>query len=134
MAGGKTFAGQTSREHLRRRHIGAVILTRRLDECLPSGSFSNTCRVCRRGKGDRGLTSYRSSEHIWSLGVRAHYPASASRGTVACPEWIYANRNWIERLWPKLQQGSVVATRYEKTASSSVGVPCLGATCHWLKR
>ena len=31
-------------------------------------------------------------------------------------EWIYANRNRVERLWSRLKEWRAVATRYEKTA------------------
>ena len=38
---------------------------------------------------------------------------------VACPAWIYNNRNRVERLWARLKEWRAVATRYEKTAASS---------------
>jgi transposase len=53
---------------------------------------------------------------------------------VACPEWIYNNRNVVERLWARLKEWRAVATRYEKTAASSIGVLCLAATLDWIKR
>jgi transposase len=52
---------------------------------------------------------------------------------VACPDWIYANRNQVERLWARLKEWRAVATRYEKTASSFIGILCLAATLDWLK-
>ena len=39
----------------------------------------------------------------------------------------------IERLWGRLKEWRAVATRYEKTASSYLGVLCLAATIDWLK-
>jgi transposase len=39
---------------------------------------------------------------------------------VACPEWIYHNRNRVERLWARLKEWRAVATRYEKTACSFI--------------
>ena len=39
----------------------------------------------------------------------------------------------IERLWARLKEWRAVATRYEKTASSFMGVLCLAATLDWLK-
>jgi transposase len=53
---------------------------------------------------------------------------------VACPEWIYTNRNQVERLWARLKEWRAVATRYEKTAISFTGVLCLAATLDWIKR
>ena len=52
---------------------------------------------------------------------------------VACPDWIYANRNHVERLWSRLKEWRAIATRYEKTASSFMGVLCLAAALDRLK-
>lgn len=43
------------------------------------------------------------------------------------PEWIYTNRNIIERLWARVKEWQAVAGRFEKTAASFTGVPCLAA-------
>ena len=53
---------------------------------------------------------------------------------MACPDWIYNNRNVVERLWARLKEWRAVATRYEKTARSFMGVLCLAAAIDWLKR
>ena len=53
---------------------------------------------------------------------------------MACPEWIYNNRNVVERPWARLKEWRAVATRYEKTASSFMGILCLAATLDWIKR
>jgi transposase len=47
---------------------------------------------------------------------------------------IYNNRNRVERLWARLKEWRAVATRYEKTAASFLGVLCLAATADWLRR
>jgi len=39
----------------------------------------------------------------------------------------------IERLWARLKEWRAIATRYEKTASSFMGVLCLAAALDWLK-
>jgi transposase len=82
---------------------------------------------------DRGLSSHAFREHIWTLGARPAIPSKRNEEKVACPEWIYANRNLVERLWARLKEWRAVATRYEKTASSFMGVLCLAATLDWLK-
>src|SRR6185503_11870318 len=46
---------------------------------------------------------------------------------------LYANRNYVERLWARLKEWRAIATRYEKTASSFMGVLCLAATLDWIK-
>jgi transposase len=52
---------------------------------------------------------------------------------VARPEWVYNNRNLVERLWARLKEWRAVATRYEKTASPFASVLALAATLDWLK-
>ena len=52
---------------------------------------------------------------------------------VACPDWIYNNRNLVERLWARLKEWQAIATHYEKTASSFMGVLALAAALDWLK-
>src|ERR687891_194881 len=84
--------------------------------------------------GDRGYTSHRFREHIWNMGARPAIPPQRHEAPVACPEWIYTNRNQGERLWARLKEWRAVATRYEKTATSFMGVLCLAATLDHLKR
>jgi transposase len=83
---------------------------------------------------DRGYTSHSFREHIWNLGARPVIPRQRHEAPVACAEWIYNNRNEVERLWARLKEWRAVATRYEKTASSFLGVLCLAATLDYLKR
>ena len=63
----------------------------------------------------------------------ASIPAKRTEAPVACPPWIYHNRNRVERLWARLKEWRAVATRYEKTATSFIGVLCLAATMDWIK-
>ena len=65
---------------------------------------------------DRGYASHAFREHIWTLGARPAIPSKKNEAPVACPAWIYANRNIVERLWGRLKEWRAVATRYEKTA------------------
>ena len=83
---------------------------------------------------DRGYTSHAFREHIWSIGARPAIPPQRHEAPVACPDWIYNNRNVVERLWARLKEWRAVATRYEKTASSFMGILCLAATLDWIKR
>ena len=82
---------------------------------------------------DRGLSSHAFREPIWTLGARPAIPSKRNEEEVACPDWIYTNRNYVERLWARLKEWRAVATRYEKTAQSFMGVLCLAATLDWLK-
>ena len=61
-------------------------------------------------------------------------PGQEQRSTRACPSWIYNNRNRVERLWARLKEWRAVATRYEKTARSFMGVLCLAAVFDWIKK
>ena len=83
--------------------------------------------------GDRGLASDAFRERIWDLGARPAIPPKRTDAPVACPDWIYANRNHVERLWARLKEWRAIATRYEKTACSFMGVLCLAAALDWLK-
>ena len=84
--------------------------------------------------GDRGYSSHAFREQVWVLGARPAIPPKRNEAPVTCPDWIYNNRNRVERLWAKLKEWRAVATRYEKTASSFLGVLHLAAALDWLKR
>ena len=82
---------------------------------------------------DRGYASHAFRELIWNLGARPAIPAKRNEAAVACPSWIYQNRNRVERLWARLKEWRAVATRHEKTACSFMGVLCRAATMDWIK-
>jgi transposase len=87
--------------------------------------------VPKRVVGDHGYTSHAFREHIWSLGARPAIPPLRHEAPVACPDWNYNNCNVVERLRAKLKEWRAIATRYEKTASSLMGILCfatLGGT------
>lgn len=83
--------------------------------------------------GDRGTASQAFRQFIGDSGARPAIPAKSNEAPVACPDWIYNNRNRVERLWARLKAWRAVATRYEKTARSFLGVLCLAAVFDWLK-
>ncbi len=82
---------------------------------------------------DRGDTSHAFEEHIWNLGSRPVIPPQRHDGPAACPAWIYHNRHRVERLWARLRKWRAVATRYEKRASSFMGVLCPAAALDRIK-
>ena len=43
------------------------------------------------------------------------------------------NRNRVARLWSRLKEWRAVATWYEKTARSFMGVLCIAAPMDWIK-
>ena len=81
---------------------------------------STSCRVCPGGS--------------LLIAATPAIPPQRHEAPVACPDWIYNNRNRVERLWARLKEWRAVATRYEKTARSFMGVLCLAATLDHLKR
>ena len=83
---------------------------------------------------DRGYTSHAFREHVWDLGARPAIPPQRHEAPVACPNWIYHDRNRVERLWARLKEWRAVATRYERTARSFMGVLCRAAVLDWLRR
>lgn len=83
--------------------------------------------------GDRGLASDTFRAMIWAIGARPAIPPKRTDAPVACSEWIYTNRHLVENLWARLKEWRAVATRYEKTAKSFLGILCLAATADWLK-
>ena len=91
------------------------------------------CRGAKWVVGDRGYASHAFREHIWGLGARPAIPPKRNEAPVACPDWIYNNSNVVERLWARLKEWRAVATRYEKTACSFMGMLCLAAALDWLK-
>ena len=97
-------------------------LPRDLVDCLPDIP----------GVGDKGYASHAFRQFIWDQGARPAIPAKSNEAPVACPGWIYRNR--VERLWARLKEWRAVATRYEKTAISFMGVLCLAATFDWIKK
>jgi transposase len=83
---------------------------------------------------DRGYAAHALRERVWNLGARPAIPAKRNEAPVACPGYVYNNRNRVERLWGRLKEWRAVATRYEKTARSFMGVLCLAASLDWLRR
>jgi transposase len=91
-------------------------------------------RVPRWVVADRGYASHAFRNHVWNFGARPAIPSKCNEAVLACPGWAYTNRNRVERLWARLKEWRAVATRYEKTARSFMGVLCLAATLDWLRR
>ena len=83
--------------------------------------------------GDRGLSSGGLRERARDMGARPAIPARRNEAPVRCPDFIYVHRNRVERLWGRLKEWRAIATRYEKTARSFMGVLCIAAARDWLK-
>ncbi len=78
--------------------------------------------------GDRGYSSHELRERTRDSGARPAIPARRNEEAVACPDYVYNDRNLVERLRGRLKEWRAVTTRYEKTATRFLGVLCLAAT------
>jgi len=70
--------------------------------------------------GDRGYTSHGFREHVWSIGARPAIPPQRHEAPVACPDWIYNNRNVVERLWARLKGNRGILGGYDSFRTVSV--------------
>lgn len=82
---------------------------------------------------DRGYASNAFRDHIWKMGARPTIPPRRTDPPVRCDDYIYRNRNVVERLWGRLKEWRAVATRYEKTATSFASVLQLAAAMDWIR-
>lgn len=83
---------------------------------------------------DRGYSSHALRAAIRDLGSTPTIPTRKNEALVAWRDWIYRHRNRVERLWSRLKEWRAVATRYEKTAASFLGILSLAAAFDWIKR
>ena len=67
------------------------------------------------------------------MGAVPAIPPKRGDAPVRCPAFIYRHRDRIERMWGRLKEWRAVATRYEKTARSFMGVLCIAAARDRLK-
>jgi transposase len=100
---------------------------------MAPGLLDRLPRVPRWVVADRGYSAETFRERVWAMGSRPAILSKRGQPQVACPAWAYACRNRVERLWARLKEWRAVATRYEKTAASFLGVLCLAATTDWIK-
>ena len=81
---------------------------------------------------DRGYSSHDLRMAIRDLGSKPAIPTRRNEAKVVCPDWIHVHRERVERLWGRLKEWRAVATRYEKTAGSYLGVLNLAAVFDWI--
>ena len=83
---------------------------------------------------DRGYSSHALREAVRDLCSTPTIPTRRNEAPVAWHDWIYRHRNRVERLWSRLKEWRCLATRYENTAASFLGVLSLAAAFDWIKR
>jgi transposase len=101
------------------------------DRAAKAEDAQKQLRAIRAQVDSRPLRTHQAKLYPFVMLVLA---LESHEAPVACPAWIYHNRNRVERLWARLKEWRAVATRYEKTARSFLGVLCLAASLDWLKR
>ena len=82
---------------------------------------------------DRGYSSAAWRALIREAGAEAVVPAQPRHTYVAYDEAAYRRRHRVEQLWGRLKEWRAVATRYEKTAESFLGVLYVAAAMDWIK-
>jgi putative transposase len=84
--------------------------------------------------GDKGYDTNAVLARIAEAGAEAVVPAKKNRCEAReIDENLYRDRNKVERFFLKIKQNRAVATRYDKTASSYLGVVELACIMCWLK-
>ena len=48
--------------------------------------------------GDKGYSKHDRRERIWQMGARPAIPHKSNEAPLLCPDYIYVNRNQVERL------------------------------------
>jgi hypothetical protein len=63
----------------------------------PATATSITVEIVRRPKDQVGFAvhprRHAFREHIWDMGARPAIPSQHHEAPVACPDWVYNNRN-----------------------------------------
>lgn len=83
--------------------------------------------------GDRGYSSHEFRTLIRDKGATPVIPPKRNEEQIACPDWAYRNRHLVENFWARIKEWRAVATRYEKTATSFLGILSLASVVDWLK-
>lgn len=82
---------------------------------------------------DKGYDGDAIREALLLQGIQPVIPPKSNRKSPAkCDFRAYKDRNRIERMFNKLKQFRRIATRFDKTAKSYLGFPCLAAAKLWL--
>ena len=66
------------------------------------------------------------------MGAEPVVPANPTHPEVAYDRVAYRRRHHVEQAWGRLKEWRAVATRYEKTASSYLGVLYVASALDWI--
>lgn len=83
---------------------------------------------------DRGYSSQAWREAITAAGAEPVVPAQPTHpAVVGYDRAAYRRRHHVEQAWARLKEWRAVATRYEKRASSFLGVLHVAAALDWVR-
>ena len=82
---------------------------------------------------DRGYSSAAWREAIREAGAEPVVPAQPTHPAVAYDRAAYRRRHHVEQAWGRLKEWRAVATRYEKTTASFLGVLHVASALDWIK-
>jgi transposase len=89
--------------------------------------------LVRRVVCDRAYSSRAWRERIADAGAEPVVPANRTHPEVPYDRAAYRRRHRVEQTWGRLKEWRAVATRYEKTAASFVGVLHVAASLDWIR-
>ena len=82
---------------------------------------------------DRAYSAAWWREAIAGAGAEPVVPANPTHPAVDYGRAAYRRRHHVERGWGRLKEWRAVATRYEKTAASYLGVLHLASALDWIR-
>lgn len=89
--------------------------------------------LVRRVVCDRAYSSRAWRATITEAGAEPVVPANRTHPAVNYDRAAYRRRYRVEQAWGRLKEWRAVATRYEKTAASYLGVLHVAAALDWIK-
>lgn len=89
--------------------------------------------LVRRVVCDRAYSSRAWRDLISEVGAEPVVPANRTHPVVPYDRAAYRRRHHVEQAWGRLKEWRAVATRYEKTAESFLGVLYVAGAMDWIK-
>ncbi|MFR7573595.1 MAG: IS5 family transposase [Blautia faecis] len=83
---------------------------------------------------DRGYDSNKLIDYIYTHGGEPTIPSrKGAKFDRYCDWWLYKERHLVENYFLKLKAFRRIATRYDKLASTFLGIICIASILIWLK-
>lgn len=82
---------------------------------------------------DRAYSSKPWRDAIIAVGAEPVVPPQSTHPQVPYDREAYRRRHHVEQAWGRLKEWRAVATRYEKTSASFLGVLYVASALDWIK-